>query len=80
MGREFRVHFACNMLVCRVARLTLLGPNLRNVVPNITRWPKNFRLALWLLLDPFPGWICPLARSMSEHSVSCLRNHIFLLF
>jgi len=30
-----------------VARLTLLGPNFRNLVPKNTCWPQNFRLALF---------------------------------
>ena len=34
-------------LLIRVAKLALLGPNFRNLVPNNTCWPQNFRLALF---------------------------------
>ena len=38
-----------------VARLALLRPNFRNLVPNSTCWPQNFRLTLWFFFGPFPG-------------------------
>jgi len=41
------------MLVC-------LGPNVRNLVPNNTCWPQNFRLTLWFFFGPFPGKTGPL--------------------
>jgi len=34
-------------------RLPLLGTNLRNLVPNNTCLPQNFRLILWLFLAIF---------------------------
>ena len=43
----------------RVARLTLLGPNFRNLVPNNICWPQKFPFALWLFFSPFQDRLDP---------------------
>ena len=58
-----------------VARLTLLGPNFSNLVPNNTCWLQNFGLALFwpfsrIDFAPCKYWICP-------HRVLSKKTHFF---
>ena len=48
-----KIAHLATLVITRVARLALLGPNFRNLVPNNTCWPQNFHLALWFFFGPF---------------------------